>query len=159
MCRFWRGHLKGPAVDLESLAFDQRHGNLAMGLGEDALKGGARDSHTFGCLFLSQALQVGQTECLQLLLKKLDSAQSIQGHPSRLVDSRLGCPVQETPFAWSGHVTLALGGLSAAATAVTASSFGLLPTLFAAGQVDDLGIHGLCQCFQFLAADAGMKHF
>jgi hypothetical protein len=58
----WRGYLKGSALDLEGVALGQGKGNLASGLGDDALKGGARDAHAPRCLFLGQAFQVGQAQ-------------------------------------------------------------------------------------------------
>jgi hypothetical protein len=52
--------LEGAALDLEGVASGQSQGNLATGLGDNALKGGAGDAHAPGRLLLGQAFQVGQ---------------------------------------------------------------------------------------------------
>ena len=64
-----RGDLKGPAFDLEGLAFYEGQGYLAAGLGHDALKGGAGDPHASGSLLLGQAIQVGQAQGFQFFLE------------------------------------------------------------------------------------------
>jgi hypothetical protein len=64
-----RGDLKGPAFDLEGLAFNEGQSHLATGLGHDPLKGGAGDAHASGGLLLGQAIQVGQAQSFQFFLK------------------------------------------------------------------------------------------
>jgi hypothetical protein len=48
-----RMDFEGAAFDLKGLALAQGQGHLAAGLGDDALKGGAGDTHAPGCLLLS----------------------------------------------------------------------------------------------------------
>ena len=64
-----RGDLKGPAFDLEGLAFNESQGHLAAGLGYNALKGRAGDAHASGCFLLGEAIQVGQAQGFQFFLE------------------------------------------------------------------------------------------
>jgi hypothetical protein len=72
-----RTDLEGTALDLESVTLGQSLSHLATGLGDDALKGGAGDTHAPGCLLLRQAFQVGQSQSLELLLQEADEAQPL----------------------------------------------------------------------------------
>jgi hypothetical protein len=65
---------KCPAFDLERVPFDQGFGDLAAGLGHDALEGGTGNSHPPGCLLLSEALQVGQADGFQLFVEQGNTA-------------------------------------------------------------------------------------
>jgi hypothetical protein len=53
--------------------FGQSQGYLVAGLGDDTLKGGTGNAHAPGRLNLAQALQVGQAQGFQLLMKERDA--------------------------------------------------------------------------------------
>jgi hypothetical protein len=98
-----RTDLEGAALDLQRLTLGQGQRHLAAGPGEDTLEGGARNLHAGGGGRLGQALQIGQAQRFEFLLKEHDTAQVVQRHPGGLVDGGPGRTFKKAPLSGTGH--------------------------------------------------------
>jgi hypothetical protein len=68
-------HAKGASLDLQGRSVCQGLSHFAPGFGHDPLKGGSRDPHLPGSVFLVTLFQVSQAQSLQLFMEQRDDIQ------------------------------------------------------------------------------------
>lgn len=96
-------HFDFASFNFQSLAVDQRVGNLLVGGFNDPAKRGPGDFHPLGSLFLVKPFKVGQTDGFKLIYGHGDLSEGQQGNSSGLEVVAFGFSIDPAAAKRPGH--------------------------------------------------------